>query len=59
MNKQDGATSDSMQLELAVSLQHEDQPGEEFDMKVSVGDIVEVTKCRRKEGEAMEAEVVM
>ena len=52
-------TSDSMLAELVVSLQREDQPGEEFDMKVSVGDIVEVTKCWRKEGEAMEPEVVM
>ena len=54
-----GATSDSTLAELFVSLQREDQPGEEFDMKVSVGDIVEVTKCRRREGEAMEPEVVM
>ena len=50
MNKQDGVTSDSVQLELVVSLQHEDQPREEFDMKVSVGDIVEVTKFRRNKG---------
>ena len=54
-----GVRSESMLSELVVSLQCEDQPGEEFDLKVSVGDIVEVTKCRRKEGEAMELEVVM
>ena len=54
-----GATSDSMLSELVVSLQSEDQPGEEFYMKVSVGDVVEVTKCTRKEGEALEPEVVM
>ena len=54
-----GVTSDSLQSELVVNLQHEGQAGEEFHLKVSVGDIVEVTKCRRKEGEALEPEVVM
>ena len=54
-----GVTSDSMLSELVVSLPREDQPGEEFHQKVSVGDIVEVTKYRRKEGEALEPEVVM
>ena len=54
-----GVTSDSLQSELFVSLQHEGQAGEEFHLKVSVGDIVEVSKCWRKEGEALEPEVVM
>ena len=54
-----GVTRDSLLSELVVSLQHEDQFGEEFHQKVSVGDIVEVTKCRRKEGEALEPEVVV
>ena len=54
-----GVTRDSLLSELVVSLRHEDQAGEEFHLKVSVGDIVEVTKCRRKEGEALEPEVVM
>ena len=54
-----GVTSDSLQSELVVSLQHEGQAGEEFHLKVSVGDIVEVTKCRRKEGEALEPEIVV
>lgn len=45
--------------ELVVSLQHEGQAGEEFHLKVSVGDIVEVTKCRRREGEALEPDVVV
>ncbi|KAK2558264.1 NFX1-type zinc finger-containing protein 1 [Acropora cervicornis] len=54
-----GVTSDSLQSELVVSLQHEGQAGEGFHLKVSVGDIVEVTKCWRKEGEALEPEVVM
>ncbi|XP_015763067.1 PREDICTED: NFX1-type zinc finger-containing protein 1-like [Acropora digitifera] len=58
-NEQTGVTSDSMLSELVVNLQREDQPGEEFHLKVSVGDVVEVTQCRRKEGEALRAEVVM
>ena len=58
-NEQTGVTSNSMLSELVVSLQREDQPGEEFHLKVSVGDVVEVTQCRRKEGEALEPEVVM
>ena len=46
-----GATSDSMLSELVVSLQGANQPGEEFHLKVSVGEIViiEVTKCTRNE----------
>lgn len=58
-NEQTGETSDSMLSELVVSLQRKDQAGEEFHLKVSVGDVVEVTQCRRKEGEALEPEVVM
>ena len=54
-----GATGDSILPELVVSLQGANQPGEEFHLKVSVGDVVEVTQCRRKEGEALEPEVVM
>ncbi|XP_044174210.1 uncharacterized protein LOC114958008 [Acropora millepora] len=54
-----GVTRDSLLSELVVSLQHEDQAGDEFHLKVSVGDIVEVTKCRRKEGEALEPEIVV
>ena len=58
-NEQTGETSDPMLSELVVSLQRKDQAGEEFHLKVSVGDVVEVTQCRRKEGEALEPEVVM
>ena len=54
-----GATSDSMLSELVVSLQGENQPGEEFHLKVSVGEIVivEVTKCTRNERETFEPEI--
>jgi len=53
-----GGTSDSMLSELVVSLQGENQPGEEFHLKVSVGEIVivEVTKCTRNERETFEPE---
>lgn len=53
-----GATGDSMLSELAVSLQGANQSGEEFHLKVSVGEIVivEVTKCTRDERETFESE---
>lgn len=43
---------------IVVALQHEDNLDEEFHLKVAVGDIVEVTKCRRKQGMAWELEVI-
>ena len=58
-SKQRGhASSFSLSAELVVNLQDEDGAGEGFPLKVSVGDIVEVTKCRRKEGEAWEPEII-
>ena len=53
-----GATSDSMLSELVVSLQGANQPGQEFHLKVSVGEIViaEFTKCTRNERETFEPE---
>ena len=52
-------TSDFTLSELVVGLENEGQTGDEFHLKVAVGDIVEVKKCRRKDGEGLEPEVVM
>ena len=53
-----GTTGHSMLSELLVSLQGANQPGEEFHLKVLVGEIVivEVTKCTRNESETFEPE---
>ena len=51
--KKEGRSEQTRQVtllsELVVSLQGENQPGQEFHLKVSVGEIVnvEVTKCTR------------
>ena len=59
INKEDHIDASSLSMcELIVSLQNEGELGKGFYLKVAVGDIVEVTKCRRKEGEALEPEVV-
>ena len=52
-------TSDFTLSELVVSLENEGQTGDEFHLNMAVGDIVEVKKCRRKEGEGWEPEIVM
>ena len=58
-SKQRGhASSFAMSVELIVNLHNEDGAVEGFPLKVSVGDIVEVTKCRRKEGIAWEPEII-
>ena len=45
--------------EVFVDLCEEDNTGHEgFHLNLAVGDIVEVTKCRRKEGTALEPEIV-
>ena len=51
-------TSKSLLSEFPVSLQGENQPGQEFHLKVSVGEIViaEFTKCMRNERETFEPE---
>ncbi|XP_068728425.1 NFX1-type zinc finger-containing protein 1-like [Montipora capricornis] len=52
-------TSDFTLSELVVSLENEGQTGDEFHLNMAVGDIVEVKKCWRKEGEGLEPEIVM
>ena len=45
--------------EVFVDLQKEDETDHEgFHLKLALGDIVEVTMCRRKEGTALEPEIV-
>ena len=45
--------------EAYVDLREEDDTNHErFHLNLAVGDIVEVTKCRRKEGTALEPEIV-
>ena len=53
-----GDASSLSLCELVVSLQDEGEHGKGFHLKVSVGDIVEVTKCRRKEGEGLEPDII-
>ena len=60
--KKEGRSEQTRQVTLlserVVSLQGENQPGQEFHLKVSVGEIVivEVTKCTRDERETFEPE---
>ena len=50
-----GLTGSFSLSEVLVDLREEDDTGHEgFHLKLAVGDIVEVTKCRRKEGTALE-----
>ena len=52
-------TSSFSVSEAYVNLHEEDDTDPEgFHLKLAVGDIVEVTKCRRKEGTALEPEIV-
>ena len=45
--------------EVFVDLHEEDDTDHEgFHLKLAVGDIVEVKKCRRKEGTALEPDIV-
>ena len=44
--------------ELVVSLRDEGKSGEGFHLKVAEGDIVEVTKCRRRKEMALEPEII-
>ena len=54
-----GQTGSFSLSEVFVDLREEDDTGHEgFHLKLAVGDIVEVTKCRRKEGTALEPEIV-
>ena len=54
-----GLTGSFSLSEVFVDLCEEDDTGHEgFHLNLAVGDIVEVTKCRRKEGTALEPEIV-
>ena len=54
-----GVTSSFQVSEAYVDLREEDDTNHEgFHLNLAVGDIVEVTKCRRKEGTALEPEIV-
>ena len=54
-----GLTGSFSLSEVFVDLREEDDTDHEgFHLKLAVGDIVEVTKCRRKEGTALEPDIV-
>ena len=54
-----GLTGSFSLSEVFVDLREEDDTDHEgFHLNLAVGDIVEVTKCRRKEGTALEPEIV-
>ena len=54
-----GLTGSFSLSEVFVDLREEDETGHEgFHLNLAVGDIVDVTKCRRKEGTALEPEIV-
>ena len=54
-----GLTGSFSLSEVFVDLREEDETGHEgFYLNLAVGDIVDVTKCRRKEGTALEPEIV-
>lgn len=56
--RQEGTGRFSQSDELCVKIDDNDSLVEGFHVKVAIGDIVEVTKCRRKKETALEPEII-
>lgn len=56
--RQGGTGRFSPSDELCVKIEDNDSFGEGFHVKVAIGDIVKVTKCRRKKETALEPEII-